>query len=173
MRNFFYLQSYNMGSSAIRSMLADLGMTGIHDSLADLRVRSKYFLSNSETLQHATDDFEKKLTKIFPAQEGVSKGVELGAVKVVTLMNPKFALKQLTEPHPFLADQKWDDNCTATMFFCETTGQDLKEKDMPRTWMMKYEIFFEEDTIQLVDKNGTHAFDPATWAYHSFSSAVH
>jgi hypothetical protein len=39
--------------------------------------------------------------------------------------------------------------------------------------MLKYEVFFEEDSIQLMRKNGDHAFDPAALAFQSFTSALH
>jgi hypothetical protein len=59
------------------------------------------------------------------------------------------------------------------MFFCNATEDDNEDDSFPAAWMVKYEIFYEDDVIQLVRKNGEHAFDPAALAYQSFSSALH
>lgn len=173
MRNFYYVQTYNVQHPGIRAMLDKLGVLGIHDSLSELKVRSKHFLGFHETTVHAHEDFEKKLSRIFPAEE--DEKIEVG-YKVITIMNPKFAIPdQLAD---MIADRfgeqhnKWDDDCCGTMFFCDAPA-DEDDDAFSKTWMLKYEVFFEEDTIQLMRKNGDYAFDPVAIAFPSFTSALH
>lgn len=173
MRNFYYVQTYNMQHPSIRAMLDKLGVLGIHDSLSELKVRSKHFLGFHETTAHAHEDFEKKLSRIFPVEPG--QKIEAG-YKVITIMNPKFAIPdQLSE---MIAERfgeqhnHWDDDCCGMMFFCDAPAEE-DDDEFPRTWMLKYEVFFEEDSIQLMRKNGDHAFDPAALAFQSFTSALH
>ena len=168
MRNFYYVQSYNMMNPGIRSMLDQIGLLGIHDSLSEMKIRSKYFLGYSEVMHHAQIDFRQKLPKIFPPSDDTNDKKE-NAIKVISVMNPKFAMQHIEDGR--FGEQEWDDNCCGTMFFCNEHSDD--DDEFPRAWMMKYEIFFEEDVIQLVPKNGEHAFDPAQVAYQSFSSALH
>lgn len=170
MRNFFYVQSYNMMHPAIRSMLDALGLIGFHDSLSEMKIRSKYFLGYSEVLQHAQLDFYQKLPKIFPPTEDPDAPNE-NPIKAITIMNPKFAMAHLD--NQLVDQQKWDDNCCGTMFFCDAAGTEEDDDSFPVAWMMKYEIFFEDDVIQLVRKNGEHAFDPAKLAYQSYTSSLH
>lgn len=170
MRNFYYIQTYNLMNPGIRLMLDSLGIFAIHDSLADLKVRSKYFVSYSEILKHAQDDFRKKLPKIFPVSDD-PKSTNENAIKGMTIMNPKFSM--IDQDDERLVGQEWDDDCIGSMFFCNAASDDDESDDFPTSWMVRYEIFFEDDVIQLVLKNGEHAFDPAAVAYQSFSSALH
>jgi hypothetical protein len=154
----------------IRLMLDKMGIIGMHDSLSELKVRSKYFLGYTEVLSHAQKDFRQKLPKIFPPSEDPSVKNE-AAIKGMTIMNPKFAMVDMEDER--FQNQQWDDDCFGTMFFCNATESDDDEDEFPSAWMVKYEIFYEDDVIQLVSKNGEHAFDPAALAYQSFSSALH
>lgn len=171
MRNFYYIQTYNMMHPAIRSMLDTLGVIGIHDSLSEMKIRSKYFLGFNESTVHAHKDFSKKLSSIFPPENGIAES----GVKIVSIMNPKFAvydkLNESIAEHFGEQHVKWDDDCAGTIFFCDAPV-DTSDDDgiFPDTWMMKYEIFFEDDTILLTRKNGEYAFNPSSV---SFSSAVH
>lgn len=168
MRNFYYVQSYNMMNHAIKRMLDTMGILGFHDSLAEMKIRSKYYIGYSEAVNHAQMDFYQKLPKIFPPIKGEPNE---NPIKAITIMNPKFVMSQLIE-HNQLSEQTWDDNCCGTMFFCDAPNGD-DDDDFPTAWMMKYEIFFEEDIIQLVRKNGEHAFEPAALAYQSYTSSLH
>lgn len=174
MRNFYYIQTYNIQHPGIRLLLSDLGVLGIHDSLSELKIRSKHFIGFHEATFRAHEDFDKKVTRIFPIPEGEKK-IEAG-YKVITIMNPKFAVpdnmaemiaERFGEQHG-----RWDDDCCGTMFFCDAPA-DENDDDFPKTWMMKYEIFFEEDNMHLTRKNGEYAFDPAALAFQSFTSALH
>lgn len=169
MRNFYYAQTYNLMNPAIKGMLSASGIFGLHDNLSELKIRSKYFIGFYEASNQAQEDFKKKLSKIFP--EAVDEKTE-AMVKVFMIMNPKFSIpNQLNEE---IAEKfgespnMWDDNCCGTLFFCD--ANDTEEEEFPSAWMVKYEIFFEEDVIQLVSKNGEYAFNPADLAY---SSSVH
>lgn len=172
MRNFYYIQTYNMMHPAIRGMLDTLGVLSIHDSLSELKIRSKHFIGFNESTVHAYQDFNKKLSKIFPPREDKKK--QEVPLKVITIMNPKFAIHdELNEMiNENFGEQQWDDDCCGTMFFCDAP---LSEEDdeFPHTWLMKYEIYFENDTIQLQRKNGEYAFDPAALAFQSFTSVLH
>jgi hypothetical protein len=157
--------------SEIRRMLDKIGILGMHDSLSELKIRSKYFIGYSEVIYHAQEDFKKKLPRIFPPSNDPADKKET-AIKFISVMNPKFAMAQLSELElDQFGEQKWDENCCGTLFFCDAQNED--NDDFPQAWMMKYELFFEDDIIQLVSKNGEHAFDPAKLAYQSFSSALH
>lgn len=171
MRNFYYIQSYNMANPAVRAMLGTLGVLGMHDSLSELTIRSKYFLGFSEALKHAQLDFKQQLPKLYPSTLDPNEKVEK-AIKVITVMNPKFALSRL-DPAESYNTQEWDADCCGTMFCCDAPSEEEAEENFPDAWIVKYEVFFEEDIIQLVLKNGEHAFDPAALAYQSFSSALH
>jgi len=155
---------------AIKRMLGTLGILEMHDSLSELKIRSKYFLGYHEVMHHAQLDFKQKLPQIFPPTDDPNDKNE-NAIKVISIMNPKFAMGQL-DGDPRFEDQKWDDDCCGTVFFCDAPNGD-DDDDFPSAWMMKYELLFEDDIIQLVRKNGEHAFDPAALAYQSFSSALH
>ena len=169
MRNFYYIQSYNMQNPVIRAMLNKLEILGLHDSLSEMKIQSKYFLGYSETMHHAQLDFKQKLPRCFPPSNDPNDKKE-NEIKAISVMNPKFAMPHIEDGR--YGEQTWDDNCCGTMFFCNEPSTD-DEDTFPSAWMMKYEIFFEEDIIQLVSKNGEHAFDPAQVAYQSFSSALH
>lgn len=174
MRNFYYIQTYNMMHPSIRRMFDLLGVLGIHDSLSELKVRSKHFLGFHEATAHAHEDFNKKLTRIFPLEKD-EKSKE-NAVKIMTVMNPKFAMPdQIAE----MIDEKfgeqhgkWDDDCCATMFFCDAPESEEGDESFPKTWMVKYEIFFEDAMMNLVRKNGEYAFDPAALAFQSYTSTL-
>lgn len=174
MRNFYYIQTYNMMHPSIRRMFDALGVLGIHDSLSELKVRSKHFIGFHEATSHAHEDFDKKLTRIFPLEKGETS--KENAVKIMTVMNPKFAMPdQIAEMiAEKFGDQhgKWDDDCCATMFFCDAP-EDEDDESFPKTWMVKYEIYFEDDKMNLVRKNGEYAFDPAALAFSSYTSSLH
>lgn len=171
MRNFYYILTYNMMHPSILRMFDAL--IGIHDSLSELTVRSKRFMEAHEATSHAYKDFDKKVSRIFPVEKGEESKEH--PVKIMTVMNPKFAMSQ--QDSDLIAEKfgeqhgKWDDDCCATMFFCESEGED--EDSFPKTWMVKYEIFFEDDQMNLVRKNGEYAFDPAALAFSSYTSSLH
>ena len=173
MKNFYYVQSYNVMHPAIRTLLNGLGVISIHDSLQELKIRSKHFLGFHEATTHAQNDFSKKVEKIWPKNDPDSKK---GGIKVLTIMNPKFAmqdaLNEMIDERFGKQHARWDDDCVGTLFFCDAPESE-DEDEFPKTWMMKYEIFFEEDVIHLQRKNGEYAFDPAALAFSSYTSAVH
>lgn len=142
--------------------------------MSELKIRSKHFIGFHEATFHAHEDFDKKLERVFPLAEGEKQ--KMNAVKIITVMNPKFALSDsLTnkiEQNFGEQHNKWDDDCCGTMFFCDAPEHE-DDDDFPATWMIKYEIFFEDDVMNLIRKNGEFAFDPAALAFQSFTSAVH
>lgn len=171
MRNFYYIQSYNLQHPIIQEMLEKLGMFVFHDSFSDLKVRSKHFIGYHEATYHAHADFDKKLTKLFP---DVKPDIET-AVKTITVMNPAFGLpddvSELIEEQFGEQQNRWDDDCCGTMFFCNVQEGE-EEDEFPRNWLMKYEIYFEEDGL-LTRKNGEFAFEMSSLPFQSFSSSVH
>lgn len=166
MKNFYYVQTYNLLNPKIRAMLDNLGIFKIHDSLFELKTRSKNFYGYNEALLHTQLDFKLHLAKIFPDTDDKGEPTE-NEIKIINVVNPKFAMIDNEEDY---GEQEWDENCCATMFFCNS---EIESEDFPVAWMMKYEIFNEDDSIVLVLKNGEHAFDPSQVAYQNFSSALH
>lgn len=159
MKNFYYVQMYNLMNPRIKSMLDELGILKIHDSVFELKTRSKNFYSYNEVIEHTQLDFKLHLPKIFPNTDDKGEPTE-NEIKIINVVNPKYVMMDDKD----FDEQAWDDNCHATMFFCNS---EIESEDFPLAWMMKYEIFSEEDLIELVLKNGEHAFNPSQVAHQS------
>lgn len=172
MRNFYYVTTYNLSHPAVRAMLDRMNLITLHDSLTDLKVRSKHFIGYQEATAHVSEDFDKKLASIFPAGEGEKREEN---IKIITVMNPKFALpdEMLAQIAERFGEQHntWDDDCCGTIFFCDTPEDE--EDDFPQSWMMKYEIHFADDNIKLLHKNGEYAFAPSSLPTGSYTSSLH
>lgn len=168
MKNFFYVLTYNITNLVIQRAL-DGSPVSVLDNAIEFKTRSKLYKSYSETAQHVHDDFERKLVKM---QLG-----ENFMVKILSVMNPSIIgssveeMASLVERFGHRSIDAWDDECCGVVFFMRVPD-DSNESDLdgitPNAWMLKYEIFFSEDNIELT-KNG----DFALMSLQNFTSTYH
>jgi len=172
MKNFYYVTSINVSNSRVKSMIERMKLVNMMGTMIDVKLRSKLFMSYTETMNDVNADFEKKKEAIYPGE----KEPNLFSFSV-----PNPAIIQ--HPNDFMATMmqqlnspvnNWDDNCCNVMFFVddpiidEDGGADLA----PNAWMFKYEIFFTEDAIEL-SGNGDFIFSQANVARTAFTSTYH
>lgn len=147
------------------------------NSIVDLKMRSKLFLSYSEACLQAINDFTKKLPGFYPGSE------DEHSITRIQLINPSFS----ATPEVLLMQKgsnlikEWDANCASTIFFFERNleedaGEEEGEESLKITepWILKYEIRFTEDAIETT-KNGEHLFIPTqgTNPKTNFTSSYH
>jgi len=122
-----------------------------------MKTRSKHFLSLSEVIAHTHIDVEKKIEVIY------GKGEHF--VKQFMMMNPELALGMA-------GVGSWDRNCISAVYFSEGSAEDDDmDEALPLSWMFKYEIYFYDDTVDVM-KNGEHHFSPYI-SPEGLSSAYH
>lgn len=161
LKNFYYVLTPNVSHPHVKTLLDKIKIIELSDSMIDFKIRSKLYLSYTESVIHVHDDIKLKLSAIFPE---IEEGQEKSAfIKVVSLMNPHYAImseisQKLAEKFGNLNDH-WDENCCSAIFLSEGE-KDEEEDDIPKTWMFKYEIFYVEDPIEIC-KNGEYAFAPS------------
>jgi hypothetical protein len=169
MRNYYFVLSYNMSEPRVHKLLDATGLSQISDSLIQLKARSKLYHTIEAAVDGAHNDFSLKLEAMYDEEENP-------AFTTITAINPKqldpkIQTRVTTE---FGEDGRWDDNCHASIFFCEVapdsplddmedeelqqlTEEEISAIDKPTTWQLKYEIYFTDDAIE-VTSNGEYAF---------------
>lgn len=168
MRNFYYIQSYNLGNAHTSKLIDLMGLFDISDSVAEVKIKSKYFTDFNEATMFINKDFYKKADLIFDDDQ-------THVIKAIMVMNPLLAEHNETDAKIAKAfNQCWEDSCCGTFFFCETEQDDIDKNDLvPDSWLIKYEIYFANDEIDLVDKNGEYMFAPSSLTYPGYSSNIH
>jgi len=170
MRNYYYVVSLNMTNPIVKSMLDKQGLSSV--TMVDFKMRSKLFMSYQETLNAALADFDNKLTKLY-----VKKGEHF--IGSFTLSNPAVLTPESDVMAAMIAKfggnylNDWDENCASVIFFAENPDGDGEKAVLNATsWMVKYEVLFTDDAIELTG-NGDFAFEPMNVPKTQFSSAYH
>lgn len=145
MRNFYFVCTYNASSPVVKQYLEDTCMIIEPGMLVDFKFRSKLFSTYQEAVNAAEWDFGFRLEVFF---EDVEEHVEI-PIQEMLVVNPAFAVnpdvaRETAEKFPQHSGN-WDPTCTAAIFFIE--------EDTPSEWLLKYEVYFADDGIE-VAKNG-------------------
>lgn len=173
MKNFYYVMTFNLTNSRVKHMLERLGVFVMTDTMIDFKTRSKLFLSFSEATSHAHEDFEKKLKSLYTDDKKHN-------IRHISVLNPSFALPgsdfmaALAERFGGQSLSNWDDNCCSVLFFADLPEGDEGDEHAidPNSWMVKYEVLFAEDAIEL-SGNGDFVFSPMQVASNNFTSTYH
>ena len=83
------------------------------------------------------------------------------------MMNPQFGADE-----PVQTEYEWDPNVAGSMFYCESDTSE-NDEEIPVSWLIKYVIHYEDDNIDLFNKNGQFAFAPHQLAFNNFTSSLH
>lgn len=166
MRNFYTVQIFNLHHPSVRAMLSKMGVLAFTEEMVELKVKSKHYLSFYEASVHTQADFDLKLPFLYPG----SSEDEEHPIRVTTVMNPTFVTPSSKDLE---AGGRWDDDCCATVFFSESSEDDDEEEGLPNNWLLKYEIRFINDGIELFAKNGEEAFAAVDVPLNDFTSAYH
>jgi len=154
-------------------MLDRLGFTAMMDTVLDLKTRSKLFLSFTEATVHVHADFDKKLALIYPEKKDHQ-------IRHISVLNPAFMMpgsnlmQALAERFGGKALDNWDENCCSAIFFAEAADEDDDEDRHtdPNSWMVKYEVFYTDDAIEL-SGNGDFVFSPLSVPHNMITSTYH
>ena len=172
MKTFYYLQSFNLHQPKIKKLLGPI--ITLSDSMTDLKIRSRPFLSFNETLTRAQEDLSKKELTIFPPSKNNEEDSHT-SIRVVTLMNPKFVLNgdrgeaQIVLAHLGDSD-RWDDDCCGAVYMCEVDVT-AADDELPSSWMIKYEVRYTDDDM-FFDGEGRLTVDSACVPFNSLSSML-
>lgn len=167
MKNYYFILTFNIGNPVMKRMLGRIGFTKLSSSINDLKIRSKVYATLNEVTGAASSDFKLKLPELFPdSAEHI--------YHVFCVSNPTFELAEAigleaAKAVSFNRRATWDDDCCMTLFFTEDA---IEGEELPRDWIMKYEVFALEDTIEYA-KNGEGIFTPAQADPQNFSSQYH
>jgi hypothetical protein len=110
-------------------------------------------------------DFQQKTAAIFNDAKDFS-------FRHVCVINPAFLIsdsnytkEQILERFGSGALTNWDDNCCSVLFFVTDTGKTIEEDEAPEIspdmWMLKYEILYFDDAIEMPG-NGDFVFAPTS-----------
>lgn len=171
MRNFYYITTFNIHNPVMKTMLHKQGITAMTGLIVDFKLRSKLFLSFTEATLAAHDDFDNKLDSIYPdkLEHNVSQfsvanpSILTKNHEMITNMAEKFGGKSLAN---------WDSNCCSVIFFVDNPESDEDININANAWMLKYEVYFTEDAIEL-SGNGDFVFAPMNVPHTQFTSTYH
>lgn len=171
MKNYYYVVSFNLTNPRVKSMLDRQKITAMTGFMIDFKLRSKLFISFSETTLAAYDDFQKKLALIYPDKQEHH-------VSQFSIANPAVfstdgdLIQSLAEKFGGKYLNNWDENCSSVIFFADNPDAVDDVSLNPNSWMFKYEIFFSEDAIEL-SGNGDFVFSQMNVPYTQFNSTYH
>jgi hypothetical protein len=172
MRNFYYVVSFNLTNPLIKTMLHAQNIAAVTGSIMDFKLRSKLFLSYSETVFAVNEDFNDKLKIIYP--DSVDHNINLFSVTNPSILPPTADAMDIINHK--LAQKfyqtNWDDNCTSVLFFADNSEDDEEMNGDLNSWLLKYEIFFIEDAIE-ISKNGNYLFSTMNVPQTEFTSTYH
>jgi len=171
MRNFYYITTFNIHNPVMKTMLQKQGITAMTGLVVDFKLRSKLFLTFTEATLAANDDFDNKLSSIYPdkKEHNVSQfsvanpSILTKNHEIITNMAEKFGGKSLSN---------WDNNCCSVIFFADNPEEDKDINLDVNAWMLKYEIYFTEDAIEL-SGNGDFVFSQMNVPHTQFKSTYH
>lgn len=171
MRNFYYVVSFNLTNPTVKSMLDKQGVTALTGFVLDMKLRSKLFISKSETTRAAIIDFHKKLELIYPDSGEVEHYVSQFAISNPKLTSKDVILEMLSKfGSKYL--NNWDENCCSVIFFADNPNHEEEINLDPNSWMVKYEILYVEDAIELAG-NGDFIFAQMDVPQTTFNSTYH
>lgn len=171
MRNFYYVVSFNLTNPLVKTTLSNQGVTSLTGLMIDFKLRSKLFISYTEAMLAANDDFTKKLESFYPDKQEhqvcqysvANPSILASSDEVAEKMSIKFGMNYLNG---------WDDNCCSVIFFADNpTGEEDPDLE-PNAWMIKYEILYTDNSIEL-SGNGDFVFAPINVPRASFNSTYH
>lgn len=171
MRNFYYVVSFNLTNPIVKTMLDKQGVTELTGFVLDMKLRSKLFISKTETTTAALIDFHKKLPLIYTDADKTEH-----YVSQFSIVNPK--LTSEADVSDMLAKfggkylNNWDENCCGVMFFADNPNYEAEINLDPNSWMVKYEILYSDDAIELAG-NGDFIFAQMDVPRTTFNSTYH
>lgn len=150
--SFYYVVTYNVQHPTVKKLLDKLGMSAISGSLIELKSRSQLYHDYEQVSQAAHDDFDLKLKMMYDHDQKDQ------VIRCISATNPMFD----PDAENTAYDQgEWDDWCAGSIFFGEADDEE-DEEEMPKepgSWMVKYELFYVEDAIEVL-KNGELIYCP-------------
>lgn len=166
MKNFYYVVSLNLTNPIIKTMLETSGVTKMTGMVVDFKLRSKLFMSYSESINAITEDFKKKILSIYGIidEQYISKFIVMNPL----IFHPDHAEVNVIDGNYYT----WDENCFSVIFYVDNPEGDDELPITANSWMFKYEIFFTEDAIEL-SRNGDHIFSSMDIPITELSSSYH
>lgn len=171
MKNFYYEVSFNLAHPSVKELVKKSGVVFFSESITDIVIRSRSFISYAEVCNHLDLDFQKKMNVLYP---GKTDEMRMGQISVV---NPAFAVspemaKELYEKTG--REDLWRDNSCSMIFYHDLEGDEDDETTdegdivLPDSWILKYEILYSDDEIDLTECGGLE-----TVALTNLSSSLH
>lgn len=152
--SFYYVVTFNVQHPTVKKFLDKLNISAICDSLIELKTRSKLYLDFEQASQSAHDDFDLKLKMMYDHDQKDQM------IRCISATNPMFD----PDAEDTAYDQgDWEEWCAGSIFFGES-DEDEEDDEMPMepgSWMIKYEIFYIEDAIEVM-KNGEMIYCPGS-----------
>jgi hypothetical protein len=112
-------------------------------STVDFKFRSKLFNTYTEAVSAGEYDFAYRAEILYNEENTAPEISEMVIINPVYAVNPNVASENADKIG--LHNESWDQTCCAAIYFID--------KEVPTDWLMKYEIYFAEDGIEVV-KNG-------------------
>lgn len=168
MKNYYYVLSFNLTNPIVKSMIARQDIFKDGEMMVDFKVRSRPFMSFTETTIASHKDYQVKHSALFG-----KKPDEECNVRHICVINPDFMMTEMhaddvPEQFGMSAMNNWSENCCCVLFFnsCEECADSpapfgrisqspSTEKD---SWMLKYEVMFFDDIIEM-PSNGDFVFN--------------
>jgi hypothetical protein len=163
MKNFYYVLSFNTTNPTVKAMLSRQTIFATCDTMIDLKVRSRPYMSFTEATIAGHKDFQQKQVAIFNDKKDYT-------YRHICVINPEFIMTESNVSHEQIVERfgasafsSWDDNCCSVLFFLTDDGVNFEEGEAPEIspdmWMLKYEIMFFDDGLELPG-NGDFVFAP-------------
>jgi len=171
MRNYYYITTFNLTNLVVKAMLIKQNITEMTGLVVDFKLRSKLFLSFSEATLSAYKDFDNKLKSIYPDKEEHNVS-QFSVANPSALPNNDPVAESLVEKFNGRRVGKWDSNCCSTIYFADNPEEDEDINLSVDSWMIKYEIYFTEDAIEL-SGNGAYIFSQINVPRTQFNSTYH
>ena len=160
MKNYYYVLSLNLTNQRIKSFIERSGIKTFNESIVDFKMRSQLYMSYGDAQSHAYDDFDKKLKVLYDDKEE-------HCIKSVSVINPKYALPSeglLQAMANSFSQGNWADECCNVLFFADVASEE--SEITPNAWMLKYEILFSDDAIELPSNGDFAVTNNSTSSYH-------
>jgi hypothetical protein len=171
MRNFYYVVSFNLTNPLIKTMLSQQKITSMTGLMLDFKLRSKLFLSYIEAMTSVNEDFNNKLDSIYTDKN--THGVAMFTVANPSIIAQTTDIESMVKRFSGKNLSDWDENCVCAVFFADNNVEDDEEINSdPNSWLMKYEIFYTEDAIEL-SGNGNFLFSAMNVPQTQFTSTYH
>lgn len=134
-KNFYYIATFNLTSPIVKKYLEDALLLVENGIIVDFKFRSKLFNTYDETVHASEYDFSNRITILYTDEDSKLEIDEL------IIVNPAYSIENIESN----LKREWDETCCGALYYID--------KSSPTDWIMKYEIYFAEDGIEVV-RNG-------------------